>query len=156
MPATANTQHESSDPDKPANFFVLVCEHNGALFADFTRQFMRHSALVLRRDAAISEIFHVKGTPGVGLTFNHERVPTADFHGAPEILAMVPVVHVPESRYAELHSALRAIRPEISRWWNVQDWVREGLDVMEKRGFITAHEKYLAVRKQLEAITLPS
>lgn len=50
--------------------YVAVYEYRGALFGGYSRQFMRHSSIVVDRGNGSFDCFHVTGTPGIGLTYS--------------------------------------------------------------------------------------
>lgn len=55
--------------------YVAVFEHKGGIFPGLTREFMRHSSVVAHVGDAAFDTYHVRGTPGIGLTYVCERYP---------------------------------------------------------------------------------
>ena len=47
---------------------VAVYEHKGFIIPPFSREFMRHSSILVEVDSGKFDVYHVTGTPGVGLT----------------------------------------------------------------------------------------
>lgn len=116
---------------------------------------MRHSGVVIDKGNGIFETFHLRGTPGVGLTFDivsdwrDPRTETA------RLLSMEFVAWIPTDRYAEVAPLLRGLDIKISMEWNCQDWVRDGLDEMVAKSLISPEERDSAVWKQRQAISMP-
>jgi hypothetical protein len=135
--------------------YVTVYEHKGTIFPGFTREFMRHSSILVDKGDGLFDVFHVTGTPGIGLTFSHgsgwedPRTETA------RLLWMEFVAWIPESRYPEMEPLLNNVNVKVSTTWNCQDWVRAGLDAMVAANFITPEQRDSTVQHQLEAVSTP-
>jgi hypothetical protein len=134
--------------------WVAVFEYKGVLFGGWDRAFMRHSNILVQADKNIDnyDVYHVIGTPSVGLTFQHignwkdPRKETAS------LLAMHTVGKIPKSRLEEVKPLMEQVKIEVHRNWNCQDWVRAALERMVHAGMITVSEKDDAFQKQREAI----
>jgi hypothetical protein len=135
--------------------YIAVYEHKGGLFGGYSRNFMRHSSIVVEMGNGTFDCFHVTGTPGIGLTYScvqqwgDPRVTTT------RLLSMDFAGWIPWNRYSEMDPLLSRVPTLVSRDWNCQNWVREALDEMVTAGLITTEYKDRAVQKQLEAISSP-
>lgn len=118
---------------------------------------MRHSSIIVQPDPVQDnfEVYHVIGTPGIGLTYevvrnwNNPRDETAS------LLAMDFVAWVPRNRVQDVEGIMRQVRPQVSWSWNCQNWVREGLQKLVETGLITNAQKESAIWKQQRAVNLP-
>ncbi|KAF2177533.1 hypothetical protein K469DRAFT_719746, partial [Zopfia rhizophila CBS 207.26] len=135
--------------------YVTVYEHKGEIYRGYTREFLRHSGIVVDNGDNTFEIFHVTGTPGIGLTFH--RVPNwkDPRQETARLLSMDFVVWIPKNRYSELESLFRGVGIKVSKTWNCQNWVQEGLDAMVAAGLMSEAERDAAVQKQMAAVTRP-
>lgn len=61
---------------------------------------------------------------------------------------------MPKDRYEELQQLAQEVVIQTSFQWNCQNWVRELLDAMAARGFITEKERDAAKARQQEAVRL--
>jgi hypothetical protein len=135
--------------------YVVVYEHKGPLFPGYTREFMRHSSILIGKGDGFFDIFHLVGTPGIGLTFyivpnwSDPRTTSA------RLLSMELAAYIPTRRYSEMESLIKGVRIEVSRTWNCQNWVQEALAEMVTEGFLTGREKDVAIQKQMTAALAP-
>jgi hypothetical protein len=53
--------------------YVTVYEYDGNIFPGLTREFMRHTAILVNAGENIFDTYHVTGTPGIGLTYSTAR-----------------------------------------------------------------------------------
>jgi len=135
--------------------YVAVYEHKGGLFGGYSRNFMRHSSIVVDRCDGTFDYFHVTGTPGIGLTFSciqHWGDPRAT---TARLLSMDFAGWIPWDKYGEMEPLLREVPTFVSRTWNCQNWVRDALDAMVNASLILSQDKDMVVQKQLEAINSP-
>ncbi|KAF2256578.1 hypothetical protein BU26DRAFT_558029 [Trematosphaeria pertusa] len=135
--------------------YVTVYEHKGEIYRGYTREFLRHSGIVVDNGDHSFDVFHVTGTPGIGLTFHRVcnwKDPRQD---TARLLSMDFVAWIPQNRYSELEPLLKGVDIKVSRTWNCQNWVREGLDAMVTARLISEAEKNAAVQKQMAAVTRP-
>jgi hypothetical protein len=47
---------------------VTVYEYKGEIYRGYTREFLRHSGIVVDNGDGSFDVFHVNGIPGIGLT----------------------------------------------------------------------------------------
>jgi hypothetical protein len=71
------------------------------------------------------------------------------------LLSMDLAAWIPKNRYSEVEPLLKSVGIEVSKSWNCQNWVREGLDAMVNVGLITSKQRDVAVQKQLAAVSRP-
>jgi hypothetical protein len=135
--------------------FVTVYEYNGEIPHGYTREFLRHSGIVVNNGDGSFDVFHVNGFPGIGLTFH--RVPNwrDPRKETASLLSMDLATWILKKRYSEVEPLLRSVKIEVSKSWNCQNWVREGLDAMMNVGLITEKQRDAAVQKQLTAVSTP-
>ena len=134
--------------------FVAVYEHKGAILPGLTRQFMRHSSILVEVDNGCFDVLHVTGTPGIGLTYNPVRWGDPRTETA-RLLTMDFVGWMAQNGYEELKQIAQATPIQVSWTWNCQDWVRAVLKAMADRGLITLAQRDEAIRKQQEAVQSP-
>jgi hypothetical protein len=134
---------------------VTVYEYKGEIYRGYTREFLRHSGIVVDNGDGSFDVFHVNGIPGIGLTFH--RVPNwrDPRKETARLLSMDLVARIPKNRYSEVEPLLRGVRIIISKSWNCQNWVREGLDAIMGAGLMTSEQRDAAVKKQLAAVSTP-
>jgi len=135
--------------------YVTVYEHKGLIFPGYTREFMRHSAITVDKEDGSFPVFHVTGTPGIALTYSSEATWKDPRTQTARLLAMDFVAWIPKERYEEMGLLLSGVKIKVSKHWNCQNWVREGLDGMVGAGLITAEQRTAVVEKQKAAITTP-
>lgn len=118
---------------------------------------MRHCGIVLQPDPNINDfqVYHVVGTPGVGLTYTVVKNWKNPMDETASLLAMDLVAWMPQQRVQELEALFRQVTPQVSRSWNCQNWVQEGLQKMVGAGLITDQQARSAVVKQSQAVNLP-
>lgn len=118
---------------------------------------MRHSGIMVQPEPNVDsfEVYHVIGTPGVGLTYTIVKNWTSPRDKTASLIAMDFVAWVSRQRVREVEAMLRLVRPQISRSWNCQNWVREGLHQMVEAGLITDLQMHAAVVKQQTAVNVP-
>jgi hypothetical protein len=100
--------------------YVAVYEHKGFLFPGYTREFMRHSSILISKGDGSFDIFHVTGTPGVGLTFSIVRNWSDPRTTTARLLSMELAAYIPTKRCSEMESLMRGVKIEVSRTWNCQ------------------------------------
>jgi hypothetical protein len=135
--------------------YVVVYEHKGLLFPGYTREFMRHSSILIGKGDGFFDVFHVTGTPGIGLTFSIVRNWSDPRRTSARLLSMVLAARIPTEKYSEMESLIRGVGIEVSRTWNCQNWVQEGLAKMVTAGLLTGAEKDAAIQKQMTAVLAP-
>jgi len=135
--------------------YVTVYEYKGTLWPQFTREFMRHSGIMVEQPDGKFDCFHVTGTPGIGLRYSWERGWANPEDATARLLAMNKVGGMPEARYHEMDGLMKGVGTKVSRDWNCQNWVREALAVMVENGLITEAEMEKAVEEQKQVIALP-
>lgn len=135
--------------------YVTVYEYKGPIWPQFTREFMRHSGILVEQPDGSFDCYHVTGTPGIGLRYSCERGWGNPLDETARLLAMNPVGSMPRSRYGEMHQLMRQIVPQAKRDWNCQNWVREALALMVTNGLISDAERLKAEEDQKQAIALP-
>jgi hypothetical protein len=135
--------------------FVTVYEHKGPILPGLNREFMRHSGIAVKRQDGLFDIFHVIGTPGIGLTFENAEGWENPVTQTARLLSMEKVTEIPANRYQEMKPLLAGVKTQVSWKWNCQNWVKEGLDKMVEVGLVTAAERDTAVEKQEEAVHMP-
>lgn len=135
--------------------YVTVYEHKGIIIRPFTRNFMRHSGIMVKQPDESFDCFHVTGTPGIGLRYSCQRGWGNPEQETARLLAMDQVGWIPKEDYDKFGSLMESVERKISMDWNCQNWVRAALDIIQEHDFITEIEKTNAVRKQREAIELP-
>ena len=135
--------------------YVTVYEYKGAIWPEFTREFMRHSSILVEQPDGTFDCFHVTGTPGIGLRYSCERGWGNPEDETARLLAMNEVGRMPKSKYNEMDNLMKGVATKVSRNWNCQNWVRDALGAMVANGFITEAEKEKAEKEQNEAIALP-
>ena len=135
--------------------YVTVYEYKGVLWPQFTREFMRHSGILVEQPDGKFDCFHVTGTPGIGLRYSWERGWGNPEDETARLLAMNEVGTMPKARYSELDGLMKSVVTKVSRDWNCQNWVRDALGMMVDKGLITEAEKEKAEEEQRKAIALP-
>ena len=140
-----------------AAIYVTVYEWTGPIFAGIPRTFMRHSGIIVQPEPDVEdlEVYHVVGTPSVGLTYKVVKNWKNPRDESVTLIAMNFVAWVPRQRVIDIQDILGLVRPQISRSWNCQNWVREGLQKMVEAGLITEQQMHAAVVQQQRAINLP-
>jgi hypothetical protein len=95
---------------------------------------MRHSGIMVQSDPNVDnfEVYHVIGTPGIGLTYNVVKDWTDPRDKTASLMAMNFVAWIPRQRARDLEAILGLVRPQISWRWNCQNWVQEGLQKWSK------------------------
>jgi hypothetical protein len=118
---------------------------------------MRHSSIIVQPDPSIQnfEVYHVIGTPTVGLTYTIVRNWKDPRKETASLMAMNFVAWIPRQRARDLEAVLGQARIRISRNWNCQNWVQEGLQKMVEAGIITNQQMQIAVAKQQQVVHLP-
>jgi hypothetical protein len=134
---------------------VTVYEYKGDILHGYTREFLRHSGIVVDNGDGSFDVFHVNGTPGIGLTFHRVSNWRDPRKETARLLSMDIAARIPKNRYSEVEPLLRSVRIIISKSWNCQNWVREGLDAMVGAGLMTGEQRDAAVQKQLAAVSTP-
>jgi hypothetical protein len=132
--------------------FVTVYEKKGIIMPGFTRERSRHSSIVVGRGDTY-DIFHLRGTPGIGLTFHHEAGWKDPRTENASLLAMDLVEDIPVGRFSDIKAIIMRVPIQLNRDWNCQNWVREGLDAMVAEGLITDEQRDSAVKRQMDAIS---
>lgn len=123
------------------------------IWPGLTRQFMRHSGIMVQPDANVNNfnVHHVIGTPGVGLTYEFKEHWKNPRYETASLLTMDFVAWIPRSRIRDV----RPLLEQVSREWNCQNWVREALQQLVAAGLIMAQQRDAAVAKQQRAINAP-
>jgi hypothetical protein len=132
--------------------YITVFEWTGPPLGKIPRTFMRHSGVALESHVGSFEILHVVGTPGIGLTFEHQKARTSPLLEAPELLTMHLVGHIPREDYDKSVQILKEVPVVISWSWNCQNWVQEGLRGLVAAGLVTQDQMETAVQAQQEAV----
>lgn len=146
----------SPPPGAYAAVYLTVYEWVRPLIG-LPRTFMRHSAIVIEPDPTINcfQVYHVIGTPGVGLTYDFKSSWANPRDETASLLAMDFVAWIPRNRVAELNAMMRQVRIQLSWSWNCQNWVREVLGKLVQAGLITSQQANSAAAKQHLAVNLP-
>lgn len=118
---------------------------------------MRHSGIAIQPDPAINrfQVYHVIGTPGVGLTYDFKNSWANPRDDTASLLAMDFVAWIPRHRVADLDAMMCQVRIQLSWSWNCQNWVQEGLGKLVQAGLITSQQADSAAAKQHLAVNLP-
>jgi hypothetical protein len=134
-----------------------VYEWTRPLFGGLPRTFVRHSGIMVQSDPNVDnfEVYHVIGTPGIGLTYDVVKDWDNPRDKTASLMAMDFVAWIPRQRARDLEAILGLVRPQISWRWNCQNWVQEGLQKMVDAGLITEQQMHAAVVKQQRAVNLP-
>ncbi|KAF2426479.1 hypothetical protein EJ08DRAFT_651743 [Tothia fuscella] len=137
------------------NLYVAIYEYKGRLIPGLTRQFMRHTSVLIEVDESMFDTYHVTGTPGIGLTYSCPRQWNDPRTHTARLLTMPQIAKVEKKRYEEIAELAKSIPIVTSRDWNCQDWVRALLSLMAEKGLITNAEKDDAYAKMATAINSP-
>ncbi|KAF7506778.1 hypothetical protein GJ744_011390 [Endocarpon pusillum] len=151
-------------PEEPlSTVYVAVYEAEGVPGAGFTREFMRHSSIVVQPYYNINQFFvyHVKGKPLERLTY--ECIVGRDPRESMRNLSFDFIALVPRSRLWDLDILFRKSKPRVfklvkgqpSKSWNSQMFVQECLGKMVAAGLMTNQEMKSAIEKQQRAINTP-
>jgi hypothetical protein len=118
---------------------------------------MRHSGIIVRPDPNVDnfEVYHVVGTPTVGLTYTVTRNLNDPRDETLSLMAMNFVAWIPRQRARDLEAILGQARIQIRSNWNCQNWVQEGLQKMVEAGLITDQQMQSAVAQQQRVVHLP-
>ena len=159
-PPRQTTPPRESTPSAPAGayaaVYVTVYEHKGRLVG-LPRTFMRHSSIVSQAEPSKNnfQVYQVIGTPGVGMTYHVVKDWDDPRDVTASLLAMDFVAWIPRHRAQDLEATLEQVTPQVSRSWNCQNWVQEGLRKMVQAGVITNQQMNSAITKQQRAVNLP-
>ena len=143
-----------TDPEKHA-LYIAVFEHKGDVFQGLTRAFMRHTSVMEKVKDNDFNIYHVQGTPGIGLRYlpvQHCADPRKE---TAQLLLMHHISDVLVDRCSEMDSIAKSIPIVTSRAWNCQDWVIELLDALVIRDIISSPAKEDGIEKLKETVQLP-
>ena len=146
-----------------AAVYVAVYEAEGVPREGFTRQFMRHSSIVVQPYYNINQFFeyHVKGKPLERLTY--EYIVGRDPRESMRNLSFDLVARIPRSQLWDLDSLFRESKPRVfqvvkgqpSKSWNSQMFVQECLHKMVAACLMTNQEMKSAIEKQQRAVSSP-
>ena len=50
---------------------IAVYEHKGAVLRGLSREFMRHTSVLVEIDENDFDVYHAQGTPGLGLRYRY-------------------------------------------------------------------------------------
>lgn len=118
---------------------------------------MRHSGIIVQPDPSVDnfEVYHVVGTPTVGLTYTVTRNLNDPRDETLSLMAMNFVAWILRQRARDLEAILGQARIQIRSNWNCQNWVQEGLQKMVEAGLITDQQMQSAVAQQKRVVHLP-
>ena len=138
--------------------YIAVFEHKGAVLQGLTREFMRHTGIwekVDDEDENTFNIYHVQGTPGIGLQYRPVRRWKDSRNETAQLLLLGHLSDIPADRCSVIDNIARSIPVVASRTWNCQNWVEELLDALAAKDIISHTDKNDGIRMMRDAVQLP-
>ena len=134
---------------------IAVYEHKGEILKGLSRQFMRHVSVLVKIDNDNFNIYHVQGTPGIGLRYVPVKQWKDPRNETARLLSMDCISDIVIDRISEIDDVAKSIPTVTSRKWNCQNWVEELLAALADKSIISASERDLGIQKMRESVKLP-
>ena len=135
--------------------YVAVYEHKGPILKGLTREFMRHTSVLVKIKENDFDVYHVQGTPGIGLRYHFVHHWSDPVEETTRLLSMFHVSDVAKNKYGEIDSTAKSVSIRVSKEWNCQDWVQELLVALTRHHIIKSSESEGGIARMREAINLP-